>query len=131
MTNLQERRLHSVEDGLQKAKSAIEFLCKTGYHEYHGKALKIVNEIRPTLKPRNDSEDDHERLCRSLMSLVSLLPVMETLRRSLALRQEDLVDLVRRENLAGELQLVLGNGTQLDDLTFLLRVLPRTIENSV
>ena len=132
MTNLEERRLHAVEEGLQKLKHAIQILCKNGHHDHHVKALDIVNEIQPTLKPRTESEDNHERLCRYFMTLVTLLPVIETLRQSLDLGRQDFVDLVRRENLAGELRLLLGTGTEIrvDDLTFLLRVLIDAINNS-
>ena len=130
MTQLEERRLRAVEDGLQKLKSAIQVLCENGHHEYHTKASNIVDRIRPPLKPRTEPEDNHERLCRSLMTLVGLLPVIETLRQSLAMNQEDLVALVQSENLAGELRVVLGTEIQIDDLTFLLKALIAAIENS-
>lgn len=129
MTALEERRLRAVEDGVQKLKSAIQVLCENGNHEYHAEALNIVEGIQPTLKPRNVSEDDHERLCRSLMTLMGLLPVIETLRQSLAMDHEDLVALVKRGNLAGELRIVLGAEIQIDDLTLLLRALISAVEN--
>lgn len=130
MTDPEERRLRAVEDGVQKLKSAIQVLCENGNHEYHGNALNIVDEIQPTLKPRTVSEDHHERLCHNLITLMGLLPVIETLRQSLAMDHADLVALVKHENLAGALRVVPGSEIQIDDLTFLMRALISAIENS-
>ena len=62
MTALEERRLHAVEDGLQKLKSAIQVLCENGNHAYHGNALNIVEEIQPTLR-RHTVSDESSYFC--------------------------------------------------------------------
>ena len=132
MTDLEERRLRTVEDGVRKLKSAIRVLCENGNHEYHAKALNILEEIQPILKPRTPrtvSGDDHERLGRNLMTLVGLLPVIETLRQNLAMDHEDLVALMNHENLAGVLRVVPGTGIQIDDLTLLLKALISVMES--